>query len=76
MSHSPKVGLYLVVYGYEKTYRTGRAGDLGTGIAQKLFIQKPYVHLRIPRIALSALLAPYRAKPGTATGFPGPTTGR
>ena len=30
----------------------------------------------IPRIELSALLAPYRAKPGTATGFPAPTTGR
>jgi hypothetical protein len=44
MSHSPKVGLYLVVYGYEKTYRTARAGDLGAGIAQKIFMQKPYVH--------------------------------
>jgi hypothetical protein len=32
--------------------------------------------LLIMRIALSALLAPYRAKPGTATGFPAPTTGR
>jgi hypothetical protein len=30
----------------------------------------------IPRIALSALLAPYRAKPGTATGFPSSTAGR
>jgi hypothetical protein len=32
--------------------------------------------LLIPRIELSALLAPYRAMPGTATGFPAPTTGR
>jgi len=32
--------------------------------------------LLIPRIELSALLAPYRARPGTATGFPAPTTGR
>jgi hypothetical protein len=30
----------------------------------------------IPRIELSALLAPYRARPGTATGFPAHTTGR
>jgi hypothetical protein len=30
----------------------------------------------IPRIELSALLAPYRAWHGTATGFPAPTTGR
>jgi hypothetical protein len=29
----------------------------------------------IPRIALSALFAPYRAKPGTATGFLAPTPG-
>jgi hypothetical protein len=43
-SHSPKVGLYLVLSSYEKTYRTGRAGDVGAGIAQKLFIQKPYVY--------------------------------
>jgi hypothetical protein len=32
--------------------------------------------LLIPRIALSALLAPYCAKLGTATGFPALTTGR
>jgi hypothetical protein len=32
--------------------------------------------LMILRIELSALLAPYRAKPSTATGFPAPFTGR
>jgi hypothetical protein len=32
--------------------------------------------LLILRIELSALLAPYRAKLGTATGFRAPTTGR
>jgi hypothetical protein len=59
MPHFPKVGMYLVVSGYGKTYRTGRAGDLGAGIAQKLFVQNP-MSLAFPRIALSALLAPYR----------------
>jgi hypothetical protein len=33
--------MYFVVSECEKTYRTGRAGDLGAGIAQKLFFQKP-----------------------------------
>jgi hypothetical protein len=41
--HPLEVGLYSVVYDRGKTYRTGRAGDLGAGIAQKIFIQKPYV---------------------------------
>jgi hypothetical protein len=43
MPHPLEVGLYLGVLNREKTYRTGRAGDLGAGIAQKLFFQKPYV---------------------------------
>jgi hypothetical protein len=59
-----------------KTYRTGRAGDLGAGIAQKLFILKALCtwlsrKLMILRIELSALLAPYRARPGTATPLRG-----
>jgi hypothetical protein len=44
MLHPLEVGLYSVVSDREKTYRTARAGDLGAGIAQKLFFQKPYVH--------------------------------
>jgi hypothetical protein len=40
---------------------------LCTGLSRQLLIM---------RIELSALLAPYRAKPGTATGFLAPTTGR
>jgi hypothetical protein len=80
MPHPLKVELYLVVLDCE-TYRTGRAGDHGAGIVQKLFFSKTLCkglsrQLVIPRIALSALLAPYRAKPGTDAGFPAPTTGR
>jgi hypothetical protein len=36
--------MYIVVSNHEKTYQTGRAGDLGDGIAHKSLIQKPYVH--------------------------------
>jgi hypothetical protein len=43
MSHPLEVGLFLVVSVCGKTYRTGRAGDLGAGIAQICFFQKPYV---------------------------------
>jgi hypothetical protein len=39
------------------------------------FFKSPLYRM-IPRIEVSALLAPYRARPGTATGFPAPTTGR
>jgi hypothetical protein len=39
-----KLRLYSRVYVREKTYRTGRAGDLDAGIAQKLFFQKPFEH--------------------------------
>jgi hypothetical protein len=41
MPHPLEVGLYSRVSNREKTYRTGRAGDLGAGIAQKLIFQKP-----------------------------------
>jgi hypothetical protein len=81
--HAPphRVGLYPLIYDHENTYRTARAGDLGAGVAQKYFFSKALCtrlsrQLLIPRIALSALLAPYSDKPGTATGFPAPTTGR
>jgi hypothetical protein len=43
MSHPLEAGMYSIVYACEKTYRTGRAGELGAGIAQKLFLEKPYV---------------------------------
>jgi hypothetical protein len=71
--------MYSEVFVCEKTYRTGRARDLGAGIRTFVF-QKPYVwgfpdRMLILRIELSALLAPYRAKLGTATGFPAPTSG-
>jgi hypothetical protein len=57
----------------------GISGDLGAGSVQNLYT--PYEQglsrlLRITLIALSALLAPYRTKHGTATGFLAPTTGR
>jgi hypothetical protein len=42
MPHS-KVGQYLLVYGLEKIYGTARAGDIVADIAQKIYIQKPYV---------------------------------
>jgi hypothetical protein len=79
MSHPLQVGLHPVVSLCEKTYRTGRAGDIGAGIAQIVFSEALCTwlsrQLLIPRIELSALLAPCRAMPGTATGFPTPTTG-
>jgi hypothetical protein len=43
MPHPLEAGLYSVVSDREKTYRTGRAGDFGAGIAQKIFFQNPYV---------------------------------
>jgi hypothetical protein len=46
-----EVGLYLVVYVRKKTYRTGRAGDLGAGIAQKLFFSKSHVYMAFPTAA-------------------------
>jgi hypothetical protein len=64
-----EVMLYSAVFDREKTYRTGRAGDLGAGIAHKLIFSKALStglsrELRILRIELSALLAPYRARLG------------
>jgi hypothetical protein len=80
MPHPLEVGLYSVVCDREKTYRTARAGDLGAGIAQNVFskarCRRLSRQLLILRIAMSALLAPYRARHGTATGFLAPTTGR
>jgi hypothetical protein len=46
MPHPLEIGLYSIVSNRESTYRTGRAGDLGAGIAQKLFLQKPSVQYR------------------------------
>jgi hypothetical protein len=43
LSHSPKVGMYLIAYGYEKTYRTDRARDLGASIAHKYFKSPLYM---------------------------------
>jgi hypothetical protein len=57
---------------------SGWAGDLGAGSvhcflkALRTWLSR---NLRVARIALSVLLALYRAKRGTATGFPTPTTG-
>jgi hypothetical protein len=77
---SPKWECIMVVLSLEETYRTGRAGYLGAIVALKMIINALRTwlsrQLLIARIALSALLTPYRAKPGTATRFPAPTTGR
>jgi hypothetical protein len=44
--HAPPhiVGLYPIVSDREKAYRTARAGDLGAGIAQKMFFFKSQVY--------------------------------
>jgi hypothetical protein len=73
--------MYRVLFDREKTYRTARAGDLGAGMTQKLFFSKALFtwlsrQLMIPRVALSALLASYRANHGTGTGFLASNTGR
>jgi hypothetical protein len=49
-SHPLEVGLFLVVFVREKTYRTGPAGHLGAGIAQKLFFKSP-MYRAFPTVA-------------------------
>jgi hypothetical protein len=45
----PKVGLHLTIFDRGKTYRTGRAGDLGASIAQIYFFKSP-MHMAFPRV--------------------------
>jgi hypothetical protein len=47
MPHPLKVGLHPIVLDCEKAYRTGRAGDHGAGIAQKLFL-KCHLYMAFP----------------------------
>jgi hypothetical protein len=77
----PKVGMYLVVSDREKNISDGPSGRFWRRYCTQIVLSKALCiwlsrQMLIPRIALSALLAPYRAKPCTATGFPTPTTGR
>jgi hypothetical protein len=50
MPHPLEVGMYSIVSVCEKAYRTGRPGDLGAGIAQKLFFQSP-MYMAFPTAA-------------------------
>jgi hypothetical protein len=77
-AHPPKCYGMLVVSNLEKHIGRPEREILAP---TKSFFEKPNVHglsrqMRIARIALPALLAPYRAKYVTVTGFPTPTTGR
>jgi hypothetical protein len=79
--HPPKARLYSLEYDREKNI-----SDNPSGRSWRRYCTKTVYSIAIctwlsrqlmnPRIALSPLVAPYRAKPGTATGFLAPTTER
>jgi hypothetical protein len=72
--------MYTVVYVCEKNISDGPSGRSWCRYRTEIIFSKAMCtglsrQLLIPRIELSALSVPYRARHGTATGFPAPTTG-
>jgi hypothetical protein len=56
MPHALDIGLYPIVSHRKKTYRTGRAGDLGADIAQIFFFKSP-MYMAFPTTADLAVRA-------------------
>jgi hypothetical protein len=76
----PQWDSVLVVLGIEKHIGRAEREILAPVAYKSIFLTSLRTwlsrQLRIARIALLALVAPYRAKHGTSTGFPAPITGK